>query len=504
MEISILIVDDDKILVDKLEETIKWKKIGISMVFTAYNIRQAQKILEEFPIQIMLCDIDMPQGSGLELLEWMRSKEIDTECAFLSSYANFAYAQKALRFSCREYLLKPISNHELEQILQKMTDGVRRKWNIECFRENSSNKKAFWDRFFRENTEENGSIENLYGGECLFYLQMVKMFMKENDSERKKKCSLCKFVLNKAEAEEVVAVADNEWVMVMEWKENRKVREEAQELALCLNEKVLSPVSVYVGKPCKSKALQQSWQRLKQIEEEELPRKNDVFMEGEVTHIKKYENPPWEIWKKMMITPQGLKSVLEEMKEYLAHHYKHGNLDVKQLRRFIRELNQFIYVYMAEQKLNFTQVFEANEFEIREAEAYVFYESCIEFAEFLFSTLEGNLNGNQDNAVERVKEYISKNLGKELTRTILAKEVFLSEDYISKLFKSQTGMSLTNYIALQRIEKAKEYLEYSNLTVSKIALEVGFNNFSYFSKTFRDITGMTPNEYKNNKKKNGT
>ena len=111
MEISILMVDDDRILVEKLEETVDWKRIGISTVFTANNIRQAQKILEEFPIEILLCDIDMPQGSGLELLEWLRNHEIQTECIFLSSYANFAYAQKALSLASREYLLKPISNY---------------------------------------------------------------------------------------------------------------------------------------------------------------------------------------------------------------------------------------------------------------------------------------------------------------------------------------------------------------------------------------------------------
>lgn len=120
MEISILMVDDDRILVEKLEETVDWKRIGISMVFTANNIRQAQKILEEFPIQILLCDIDMPQGSGLELLEWLRNQEMQTECIFLSSYANFAYAQKALQLASREYLLKPISNYELEQALEKV------------------------------------------------------------------------------------------------------------------------------------------------------------------------------------------------------------------------------------------------------------------------------------------------------------------------------------------------------------------------------------------------
>lgn len=61
MGISILIVDDDKLLVEKLEETVNWSGIGIDMVFTANNIRQAQKLLEEYPIEMLLCDIDMPQ-----------------------------------------------------------------------------------------------------------------------------------------------------------------------------------------------------------------------------------------------------------------------------------------------------------------------------------------------------------------------------------------------------------------------------------------------------------
>ena len=103
MGISILIVDDDKLLVEKLEETVNWSGIGIDMVFTANNIRQAQKLLEEYPIEMLLCDIDMPQGNGLELLEWIRYKKLDIECTFLSSYANFAYAQMALKLSSREY-----------------------------------------------------------------------------------------------------------------------------------------------------------------------------------------------------------------------------------------------------------------------------------------------------------------------------------------------------------------------------------------------------------------
>ena len=87
MQSSDLIVDDDRLVVDKLVEGVSWKRLGIGTVLTAYNIRQAMEILNEVSVDILLSDIEMPQGSGLELLEWIRNKEIPIECIFLSSYA---------------------------------------------------------------------------------------------------------------------------------------------------------------------------------------------------------------------------------------------------------------------------------------------------------------------------------------------------------------------------------------------------------------------------------
>ena len=81
MDISVLIVDDDKLVVDKLVEGVNWTQLGIGTVLTAYNIRQAMEILNEVSVDILLSDIEMPQGSGLELLEWVRNKEIPVECA---------------------------------------------------------------------------------------------------------------------------------------------------------------------------------------------------------------------------------------------------------------------------------------------------------------------------------------------------------------------------------------------------------------------------------------
>lgn len=131
MDISVLIVDDDKLVVDKLVEGVNWTQLGIGTVLTAYNIRQAMEILNEVSVDILLSDIEMPQGSGLELLEWVRNKEIPVECIFLSSYAYFAYAQKAINLKSREYMLKPVSNRELEEALRSIVEVISKKREVQ-------------------------------------------------------------------------------------------------------------------------------------------------------------------------------------------------------------------------------------------------------------------------------------------------------------------------------------------------------------------------------------
>lgn len=504
MEISILMVDDDRILVEKLEETVDWKRIGISTVFTANNIRQAQKILEEFPIEILLCDIDMPQGSGLELLEWLRNHEIQTECIFLSSYANFAYAQKALSLASREYLLKPISNYELEQVLEKVIMEITKNSRGRVER-NIPHKEQVWRQILLGDSTGNYLLESYYEEKDVFQLELVKVFIKAEDSQKSKKQTVCKFLLSGQGEEALVPVYDNLWALV--WKNRRKEKEErvkeARELADLIHSRVECNVCVYMSEECCTEAdISQTWKRLKTVEETALPEKNGVILENARASALEEETVPWESWQKMMQDSQNLGVVFEKIQLYLKEVLETKAWTGKKLRQFMREFHQFLYVYLAQQRLDFRQVFDNVEFERQEEEAYVFLEGCIEFISYVFETLQRNqlYNQNRENAIECVKEFISKNLDKDLSRGNLAKEVYLSEDYLSRTFKMETGKSLTVYIAEQRMEKAKEYLENSNLTVSQIALEVGYHNFSYFSKTFRDITGFTPNEYRNNKK----
>ena len=72
----------------------------------------------------------------------------------------------------------------------------------------------------------------------------------------------------------------------------------------------------------------------------------------------------------------------------------------------------------------------------------------------------------------------------------------LNKDYLSNLFKKETGISFSDYVNLQRIKKAQELLTETHLRTYQIAQQVGFQDESYFSRVFKKIVGMRPGEYR--------
>ncbi len=551
MGISILIVDDDRYLVEKLEETVQWERAGISMVFTAYNIRQAQRLIREFPIRLLLCDIDMPQGSGLELLEWVRSQKLRLECIFLSSYANFAYAQKALSLSTREYLLKPISSEELESAVTRVVQEYLERDELER-KEEKEEDGGFWTTFFgavaghRELLKQALS-EGRYRQDDACYLQMIRVWLDPREAGYRKELSLLDhrirglahdFFEQEGQApEEVVRVQEAGWMLVIK---KRTCFEEFCAASVrwkCfLSDAIGQKVCIYIGRARPVTETERSWEVLEELEKRFLPGEDGIFAErsqedgivpgpkyaessagktgtreqpeetGEPVRIKPDAGEeaeecgplPWEIWQKSMDPAKELPAICDNICASLRKEYAAGLLTYERLERFLKELERFLYGYLGKNHLEFSELFDSAGFIRREKEAYISLGETIGFICWMFERLEGNsLNaGRQRDVVGQVKDYIEKHLGNELSRSLLAKEVWLSEDYVSKLFKSTTGMSLPTYIAARRMERAKEYLTHSALPVSRIAMEVGYSNFSYFSKTFRDATGMTPNEYR--------
>jgi AraC-like DNA-binding protein len=98
--------------------------------------------------------------------------------------------------------------------------------------------------------------------------------------------------------------------------------------------------------------------------------------------------------------------------------------------------------------------------------------------------------------VMQAKALIDTRAGERLPLSLLAQHVHLSPYYLSKMFKTATGMTLTEYIARVRIEKAKRLLGNRHMRITEIASDAGFQSISQFNRTFRRYTGSSPTAYR--------
>ena len=98
--------------------------------------------------------------------------------------------------------------------------------------------------------------------------------------------------------------------------------------------------------------------------------------------------------------------------------------------------------------------------------------------------------------MEWLQHFISQNLHTDLSLTSLADSVHLSSSYLSRLFKKETGVTVTDYITAERMEKARQLLEQTDQSIESITQQVGYPTHHYFTKRFKQRYGVTPKEYR--------
>lgn len=105
-------------------------------------------------------------------------------------------------------------------------------------------------------------------------------------------------------------------------------------------------------------------------------------------------------------------------------------------------------------------------------------------------------NPARSEAVQKCCDYIEMNLGEKIRASDLASLAGYSEYYITRKFKEETGYFINDYLKFARMERAKLLLQSTDLSILEIAGQLGFATRSYFSQAFREITGMTPTQFR--------
>lgn len=225
---------------------------------------------------------------------------------------------------------------------------------------------------------------------------------------------------------------------------------------------------------------------------------------GYISQLKNSRSPryPFELERSLLESlAQGDKSgTLQKLQEYLAALFAAGGGNPAWMNQKALELIVLLSRTLTEKGADEQQTL----FWLQRCQKEVSQRKNFhDLSSWLYETLSdlldrtaGYADARHANIIHRCIQYIGTGYTEHLTLESAARALFLSPDYLSRIFSKETGTSFNRYLNNVRITKAKELIRSGNLRLTDISQMVGYDDQSYFTKVFRRITGMSPNEYR--------
>jgi two-component system, response regulator YesN len=523
---KLLIVEDDIHTMDAILDSINWLTIGIEQPFIAYNVTQAKKILENKTIDIVVSDIEMSQGSGLDLLGWIRQQRMDTEFILLTCHEKFEYAASAIKFGVAEYLTKPYDPEILEITLKKTISKI------------TTNRHLIESSRYEEWVLHNNQQEQLF-----FWLRLFSGIIKKErewirreiearklpiDAEKKYHLLVTRITdydLNRSDSERDQLIINLEKVQIdnlFNQNINSRIVHRYSENGLWLfaaiddlsdcvlvqrcnlmvascSEEYKVKATCCIGTSCNIEMLPEKAAQLEKLVQQSVLYYGLCFTEDEAVCSTSDESQVLDIEKLSGFLKQRDKvGLLNYIKTMLQRRIDNKTLSERYLYLVKQEILQSTYSFLLQAGIQATRLFydETSITLLNNASQSAI--DILRWANYLFErsfSYEEEI-AKTNSLIQRINNYIHDHYQENIGRNELAEVFFLAPDYLGKLYRRKTGKNLHDYIGEYRIERAKDLLRNPELRVSDVAGEVGIDNFSYFSTLFRKYTGYSPNEYR--------
>ena len=476
--IRTILIDDEYWTLKGLEKIIDWEAMDFKIVGSYNSPQEAlEKIKNGLVCSLIITDIRMPEMNGLDMIAEIQRICPNMYFVLISGYAEFTYAQQALRLQISDYILKPIDKNELIKVLQKVKIKI-----------NNHNPVASLPSIEKEmqglkNMATFGStvVEDSFWNDC----KNERFVFCISTSLPDEAANLSK---NSRIRSKVFSAENSKYVFVFCADES--------ELKACLPQ-----ISTIFNGVQSGICLQQT--------DMDIPKVFRLAMNAYYTHffnpniICSVSTAP----NKERIRPyvEAFQNFFNSMKydklyQTIENFYAFATeekLDADAYIIFYNHIAQMLNPKLSTQNLGISFLSTGSLQEYHNgASAYALLYNGIDTIQ---SVNHMDSVSNQQSAkslIPSIQKYINDNFQNELNLSILSTKFLVSEKYLSSLFKELTGYTLTSYITNIRIEKSKLLLEKSNLNVQNIAYLCGFNDYFYFAKLFKKTTGLTPSEYR--------
>ena len=463
---KILIIDDEEAIRVGLEHLIEWEEYGFEVEWTASNgLEGLAMILEKQP-DLVITDIRMPGMTGLDMIRQAKAEGCRFHSIILSGYSDFEYAKQAIELGFVSYLLKPVDEDELIEILLKLKA------------QEQNNQEEHFQQLVREKLfghDQQGLEEYSQINICLVKQELSDR-LKSKLEQGKYKSMILKnmqyyyvvFFSHFMERDELSQLFfKNQEVTSTGWM---NARQDLTTLVDGLHQ--LSKVHFYLPNQYLSPA------HLIALTEKGYTHGTREKLMDHVLNMSD-KNPTLEQYKENYLS---ILTTEEDCKWQVSHDF---SMILSKVEETIREkYEQF------------------NDSSSRFFAARTFPELMRLFKADLeeLTTLVARQLNNID-IITEILQYMETHYQEDLTLKSVSEVFGYNSAYLGKKFKKKSNTTFLCYLEKIRMEKAADLLSHSNLMVYEISDRVGYKNVDYFYKKFKSFYHLSPNEFR---KKNET
>lgn len=529
---KVILVDDEFLVRVRLKSCVDWNGLGFEIAGEASNGEDALSLAEEVRPNLAIVDINMPFVNGLDFAAIVRERYPEIKIVILTGYSSFDYARTALQAGVVNYLLKPVVEEELKNILLKISEQITQelqlKENIENLKLNSRERitllKQKYIQSLLEGVSQAASQEELEK-QKLFCPKLVNSNMAVivtaidglfsggiGESDRDLWIFAVSNIFSEIfESENCFEISydQNNIILIVNTENREKGGEAVDYLSLCdtvrklVEEFLQFTVTIGVGKACGG------FEKISLSYKEALNAlKNRLILgNNRIIEFKDIE------------AQKGITACNLNFRQEMLINLRLGNTAA-----ILGELNRIfdavtdkkmtvdhLYMILSELLLTITTFVNENEISMAEiTEQDIDVSGMIGGSESIRdikSTFTGIFNKlikaystkrymGHTRMVDKVKDYIDKNYSNsDLSLDNIASNMSINASHLSNIFKKESGLSVTEYLTECRMKHAKELIDRGNKKLFEIAELVGFNDPYYFSKCFKKYTGVSASKY---------
>jgi two-component system response regulator YesN len=500
--IGVVILDDEDHIIQLLKALIPWESYGLVFLGSAQNgIDGKALIIKEKP-DIVFTDIKMPGMNGLEMISSLSAVMKDTSFVIVSGYGQFDYAKKAIAYGVEDYLLKPIDQGELYAVIKKLAGKVDSRHNLHVMiTENDQSRK---DRSLQEEIEQ-GARVSIPEGESAY---LVVLLCDSSDGSipvevahvvtEKVRLLLHRYpeiegVVHEGRADVFSLSLPEEGQVAITGLLNSILEDVTQIREVCPS---LSFTLFYTrshGDFASDYSLLSSSFPLRR----ESPHRKVIMAQAPVLDDLSRIISSWDaLCGKIAdsLDVESLGSLIVSLEE------EERKLDAVNGERLLLQAGKRLAVKLEERKENGLEWY-GKSLEPSLLLADTYEELNGRFASSARSFVLSIAEKRAQDVVRPVRqalEYMQSHyMDSDMSLDTVSAVVGLTSPYFSGLFKKECdGQGFQDALVAMRIDRAKELLKSSNDTIARIANEVGYTDVKYFTKLFRKLTGIKPNDFR--------